>query len=109
MRGLLNDAAYAHHVRAQPLHDAPHVAPAHRGRAGKRGIDRAIADAAISEVIVDENIDERAMVEAAAVKKLRPLEKLEPDVRRRRLYGFLARKGFAADLVRAAVKRLTDP
>ena len=65
-------------------------------------------DDAINEVMADENVDERAMVEAAAVKKLRTLAKLEPDVRRRRLYGFLARKGYAPDLVRETVAKFTQ-
>jgi regulatory protein len=75
----------------------------------KRGVERAIADVAIAEVMDDEAIDERAMVIAAAQKKLRSLAKLEPDVQRRRLYGFLARKGYPADLVRDAVAKLTRP
>ena len=106
-RGLLNDATYAtmfarsrfttHHMSRRRI----------AAELSKRGVDRASADAAINEVIVDENVDEAAMVDAAAVKKFRTLETLEPDVRRRRLYGFLARKGYAPDLVRAAVGKLT--
>jgi len=107
-RGLLNDAAYAT-MFARSRFTTHHMSRRRIGaELAKRGVDRAIADAAINEVIVDEEIDESAMVESAAVKKYRTLEKLEPDVRRRRLYGFLARKGYAPDLVRAAVKRLTS-
>jgi regulatory protein len=73
----------------------------------KRGVERELVDAAISEVMADESIDERAMVETAAKKKFKTLAKLEPDVQRRRLYGFLARKGFAPDLVRDTVAKLT--
>jgi regulatory protein len=73
----------------------------------KRGVARDLVDAAITEVMADESIDERAIVEAAAAKKFRSLAKLEPDVQRRRLYGFLARKGFAPDLVRETVAKLT--
>ena len=75
----------------------------------KRGVARELADAAIAEVMSDENIDERAIVEAAAAKKFRSFAKLDADVQRRRLYGFLARKGFAPDLVRETVQRLTRP
>lgn len=73
----------------------------------KRGVARELVDAAIADVMADESIDERAMVEAAAAKKVRSLAKLEPDVQRRRLFGFLARKGYALDLVREAVAKLT--
>ena len=40
-------------------------------------------------------------------KKLRSLSRLQPDVRRRRLYGFLARRGYPPDFVREVVNRLT--
>jgi regulatory protein len=72
----------------------------------RRGVARDLADAAIAGVMQDEGVDERALIESAAAKKLRGMTKLEPDVRRRRLYGFLARKGFAADLIRETVSRL---
>jgi regulatory protein len=108
-RGLLNDAAYAtmfargrlttHHMSRRRI----------AAELAKRGVERAIADAAIAEVMDDEAIDERAMVTAAAAKKLRSLAKLEGDIQRRRLYGFLARKGYPADLVRDAVAKLTRP
>lgn len=73
----------------------------------RRGVARELIDAAIAEVMEDEGLDERALVEAAAAKKLRGMATLEPTVRRRRLYAFLARKGYAADLVRETVARLT--
>jgi regulatory protein len=105
-RGLLNDAAYAtmfarsrlttHHMSRRRI----------AAELAKRGVERAIADAAIAEVMEDEAIDERAMVHAAGAKKLRSLAKLERDVQRRRLYGFLARKGYPADLVRDVVAAL---
>ncbi len=108
-RGLLNDAAYAtmfarsrlttHHMSRRRI----------AAELSKRGVERAIADVAIAEVMDDEAVDERAMVRAAAEKKLRSLAKLEPDVQRRRLYGFLARKGYPPDLVRDAVKQLSRP
>ena len=72
-----------------------------------RGVAREVIDAAIAEVMEDEGVDEHALVEAAALKKLRGMSKLEPDVRRRRLYAFLARRGYAADLVRETVAKLT--
>jgi len=35
-------------------------------------------------------------IEEVAARKMRSLAALEPDVQRRRLYGFLARRGFAS-------------
>lgn len=105
-RGLLNDAAYATMFARSKL--TTHHMSRRRIAAelAKRGVERAVADAAIAEVMEDEAIDERAMVRAAAAKKLRTLAMLGRDVQRRRLYGFLARKGYPADLVRDAVAAL---
>jgi regulatory protein len=108
-RGLLDDAAYATMFARSRL-TTHHMSRRRIGaELAKRGVERALADAAIAEVMDDEAIDERAMVNAAGAKKLRSLAKLEPDVQRRRLYGFLARKGYPADLVREAVATLMAP
>src|SRR3989304_353558 len=44
---------------------------------------------------------------AGAAKRRRALATLAPDVRRRRLYRFLARRGYAQDRVRETVAKLT--
>jgi regulatory protein len=106
-RGLLNDAEFAKLFARSRI--------ANRGQSrlrvqlelAKRGIARELADAAIAEVMSDESFDERAMVETAAAKKFRSLTKLDPEVQKRRLYGFLARKGYPSTLVRDAVYKLT--
>lgn len=102
-RGFLNDTEYARAFARSRF--VTHRMSRRRISAelAKRGIDRAVADAAIGEVVEGEAIDERAMVKTAAEKKLRSLAKLAPDVQRRRLYAFLARKGYPADLVREVV------
>ena len=105
--GYLNDAEYARSfVRSRA---------AGRGMSSRRvaaelahrGVARDVVQEAIAEVTRDECLDERAQAEAAAVKKLRTLARLEPDVRRRRLMGFLARRGFSSELVRETVRKLT--
>ncbi|MFI5233528.1 MAG: regulatory protein RecX [Gemmatimonadales bacterium] len=105
-RGLLNDAAYAAMFARSRFTTYRMSRRRIAAELAKRGVERAIADAAIAEVMDDEAIDERAMVNAAAEKKIRSLAALEPDVQRRRLYGFLARKGYPSDLVRDAVAKL---
>jgi len=59
-----------------------------------RGVDRRMADAAIAEVLEEESVDERALLEAAARKKLAVLHGQDPDVVKRRLYGYLIRRGY---------------
>jgi regulatory protein len=53
-------------------------------------------------------VDEAAIIERVAEKKARSLAKLDPGLRRRRLYAFLARRGFDADDIRRAVDRFAD-
>jgi regulatory protein len=105
--GLLNDAEFA---RAFARSRATARGMSRRriqAELAKRGVARGVIDAAIAEVMADEQVDERAMIAAVAAGKFRSLAKLEPDVQRRRLYGFLARKGYAPDLVRETVAKLT--
>ena len=54
-------------------------------------------------VFEEEGVDQRAVVEEAARRKLRSLLKLDPAVRRRRLYAFLARRGYDGDDIRNAM------
>jgi regulatory protein len=63
-----------------------------------------VAVEAIGDVFEEEAVDQRAIVEEAARKKLRSLSGLEPAVQRRRLYAFLARRGYDLDDIRAAVE-----
>ncbi|HEY0778362.1 MAG TPA: regulatory protein RecX [Gemmatirosa sp.] len=103
---LLDDAAYARQVARSRV--------ATRGDSRRRvtqalaqaGVARDTADEAVADVFVDEAVDEVALVEQAARKRARTLGALAPEVRRRRLYGYLARRGHDASLIRAVVDRV---
>lgn len=69
----------------------------------KRGVHGATADEAIAQVFADEQVDEDALVVAAARKKLRSLGGLDAPTQRRRLYAFLARKGYDGMRIRDAL------
>ena len=69
----------------------------------RKGVARDVSDAAIEAVFEDEQVDQRDIVEQAARKKLASLRKLEPVVRRRRLYAFLARRGYDSEDIRGAM------
>ena len=104
--GLLDDAAYARaYVRAKVSSQAFSRRRLQQELA-KRGVARDVADAAIVEVLHDDEVDEVANIERAASRKLRTLRGLDEETQRRRLYGYLARRGYAADDVRAVVDRL---
>jgi regulatory protein len=106
--GLLNDAEFARSFARSRATARGMSRRRIQAELAKRGVARELVDAAITEVMADESVDERAMVEGAAERKVRSLAKLEPDVQRRRLYGFLARKGYAPDLVRETVAKFTN-
>lgn len=72
----------------------------------RRGVDRAIAETAIAEVFAEEAVNEIETVERLARKKLRSLLRLDAPTRRRRLYGFLARRGFEAEEIGEVIRRL---
>jgi regulatory protein len=74
----------------------------------KRGVARELADEAIAEVYEDEQVDEGTLVEAVARKKVRSLAKLDPEARRRRLYAFLARRGYEGEAIRRAMRAVLD-
>jgi regulatory protein len=63
----------------------------------ERGVSREVADAAVGQVFAEEGVDERDAVGRVARKKLRSLASLDPITRRRRMYAFLARRGFDRD------------
>ncbi len=75
----------------------------------RRGVARETAIAAIDEVFVEEQVDESESIERVARKKLRTLASVEAPVRRRRLYGFLARRGYDADDIARVLRSVLDP
>lgn len=74
----------------------------------KRGVERGVADEAIGEVLQDEAVDEAQVVERVARKKARSLGGLDPATRRRRLYAFLARRGYDGDAIRRAMSAVLE-
>lgn len=87
---------------------------AHRPRASRllaqelkaKGIQPEITAEAIAEADIDEASDALAL----ARQRSRQLHELDPQVRERRLTGFLARRGYGFDVIRATLEALrTEP
>jgi len=72
----------------------------------RRGVDRVTAAAAIEQTFADEGVDEAAAIERVAERKIRTLAKLDMPTKRRRLYSFLARRGYDVDAIGQVVRRL---
>ncbi|MCY7380513.1 MAG: recombination regulator RecX [Gemmatimonadaceae bacterium] len=107
-QGLLDDVAFAESFTRAKVLGARHSRRRVQQDLARKGVPRAVTDAAIATVFLDEAVDQRALVESVARKKLRSLEKLDPAARRRRLYAFLARRGYDADDIRRAMQAVGD-
>jgi regulatory protein len=72
----------------------------------RKGVARDIADRAVETLTEVEGIEPTATIHRVAEKKWKSLSKLDDFTRRRRLYGFLARRGFNPDEIRTALDAL---
>ena len=104
--GLLDDAKFAEqYTRSKVL-----VSGASKRRVmqelRRKGIAEPVAKSAIDRVFADEEIDPLAIAEKTGRKKLAQLGDLEPLVLRRRLFGFLARRGYDLDDIKRVVAKL---
>ena len=103
--GLVDDADFARQLTRSKLSAGTSRRRVHQ-ELFKRGVSREVADAAVEQVTEDEGLDDDASIERVARKKWRTLAELDTVTRRRRLYGFLARRGFDADDVSRMVRLL---
>jgi regulatory protein len=104
--GMLDDEAFARgfvHSRAVGRGFGTRRIAAELAR---RGAAARIIDGVLAEHREGEDGDEGAALEAAAQRRLRALGKLEPEVARRRLLGWLVRRGFGVGEAGRVVARL---
>jgi regulatory protein len=101
--GLLDDVRYAlAYARSKLIGQGASVRRIAQELA-RKGVSAEISKQAIAEVVVDEEVDTRAVIERVARKKLASMGDLEPVVLRRRLFAFLARRGYELDEIRDVV------
>jgi len=99
--GYLNDAAWTRHY-VEGRRASGRGAMMLRRELTAHGIDADHAESAL------DGRDEREAARAAARPRLRSLAGLDRERRYRRLAGFLARRGFASDVVAATLHELLD-
>jgi regulatory protein len=104
--GLVDDAAFARQLARSKLLGAGHSTRRLQQELGKRGVAHDVADEAVNEVVEQEGVDQLSLAETAARKKLRTLHDVDVATQRRRLYGFLARRGYEPDTIRRALESL---
>jgi regulatory protein len=72
----------------------------------RKGVSADLSGSAIDQVFMDEDVDTRAVIQRVAKKRLASMGDLEPIVLRRRLYAFLARRGYELDEIQSVVQEL---
>ena len=75
---------------------------------GRKGVARAIAEQAVGDVQEADGVDPAVAIQRVAEKKWRLLAKLDAFTRRRRLYAFLARRGFNPDEIKSVMNTLGE-
>ena len=104
--GLLDDANFARQLTRSKALGAGLSRRRIQQELTKRGVAREIADGAIEEVFDEEGVDEDVSIERVARKKLRMLAKVDDATRKRRLYGFLARRGYDNDDIQRVLRQV---
>lgn len=107
--GLVDDAAYARQVARSRVLGRGDSRRRVQQELARKGVARDLATEAVAEVFDEEAVDEDALVEAAARKKLRSLGAMDAATRRRRLWAFLARRGHDGDAIRRVLGRVLAP
>ncbi len=97
--GYLNDAAFAEYWTEARQSSAPRSRRMLRWELATKGIEAAVAGQAVAA------IDDDAAAYDAAVRRARSLDRADEAAFRRKLAGFLERRGFAWGAVRRAVDR----
>ena len=101
--GFLDDAGFARQFARSKALGAGLASRRLRQELARRGVDRRLVDEAVDEVLAEESIDERTNAEVVARKRLRTLGDVDPDRKRRRLYAFLARRGYDSTTIVAVL------
>jgi regulatory protein len=101
--GLLDDERYALAYARSKLVGQGSSARRISQDLARKGVSTELSKQAIEQVVIDEEIDTRAVIERVARKKIASMGDLEPVVLRRRLFAFLARRGYEMEEIREVV------
>ena len=98
---LINDAAFARAFVVSKLAQGGKSAMALRRELKIKGV----ADDLIAEALIElDQEKEQLIANRLAIARYQRLMKLEPDVRQRRLFGFLQRRGFNSAIISRAIR-----
>lgn len=100
--GLLDDRRYAENLVRAQLARKPAGRTFLIARLRKDGIDQQLAETVVAKTLAPRDL--AAEVADLARRKARTMDRLAPEVRDRRLFAMLARRGFDPDTARAALE-----
>ena len=104
--GFLDDESFARQFARSKLLGAGLSRRRVQQELARRGVAREVAESALADVVAEEQVDEEQGLERVARKKLESLERLDPATQRRRLYAFLARRGYDSDDITRTLRAL---
>ena len=115
--GALDDDEYARQVARSQMLGRGYAPRRIKQDLARRGVARDVAERAVQVVQVEDaapggfgverGVDLTETMERLARKKMRSLTSADPDTRARRLYAFLARRGYETDDIRRVLARLS--
>lgn len=103
---FLDDEAYARALIDATLRRKPAGPQLLRQKLYQKGIGRSLIEKLVSETTDAQDLAPGAV--DLARKKLRSMQRLDIDTRKRRLYGLLARRGFNPDTISSVMAELAD-
>ncbi len=101
--GHIRDRKYAENWIARRQKSNPRGKTLLKHELVDKGIDKETAEQVIATVEVE---DETKIVLEIAQKRAKQYKRLPPHVAKRRLHGFLARRGFGSDIVRQVLEEI---
>jgi regulatory protein len=104
--GLLDDRRYAAEFARQRLVTGRSSARRVVKELALKGIAGNVARGVVAAVVDEEGVETIGLMESIARKKLALLGDLDSAVKRRRLFGFLARRGFEVDDIKHVIRHL---
>jgi regulatory protein len=106
--GAVDDEAYGRALVNEIQARKPAGPALLRAKLRQKGLENKLIDKLLAEVKEDPTADPVGDAAELARKKLRSMARLEPQVRKRRLWGALARRGFDGDTIDAALRQLKE-
>lgn len=104
--GYINDRAFALSFVRDRIRFRPSGRRRLRSELGARGVGAEDAESALEEAFREFGVSERDLLRQSATRRARALQSAERSAARRRLSGYLLRRGFAGGDVRSIVDEL---